>query len=159
MDLIALGSPGTSTSAGDSSLWARFRAAGTLPRPGVVVLTLVAAAFLVAMILLLQLQLQAARIATVNELERELTQLQRVRSALLVEAATASNLPRIQQRAGELGMGPAEPIAITSLPPHGDIRIGPPPAWSDPAPPDIPHWRDRFWNALLRSTGRITAGP
>lgn len=159
MDLIALGTEGSGTFAGISGLWARIRSTGTLPGPGVVVLTLVAAAFLVAMILVLQLQLQAARIATVNELERELAQLQRVRSALLVEAATASNLPRIQQRAGRLGMHPAEPAAVISTPPRGDIRIGPSPAWSDPAPPDVPHWRDRFWDALLRWTGRSPSGP
>lgn len=157
-DFIALGADGSGTSAGISGLWTRIRSAGTLPRPGVVVLTLVAAAFLVTMILVLQLQLQATRIATVNELERELSQLQRVRSALLVEAATASNLPRIEQRAGELGMHPAETTAITSPPARGSSRVGPAPTWSDPVPPDIPHWRDRFWHALLRWTGRGPSG-
>ena len=133
-------------------------AAGNLPRPGVVLLTLVAAAFLVAMILVLQLQLQASRIATVNELERELAQLQRVRSALLVEAATSSDLPQIQQRAGELGMRPAEATTIDAPLPPGGPWISPPPAWSDPAPPVIPNWRERFWHALLRWTGRSPAG-
>ncbi len=158
MELLALGGERTGTAGGFSGLWARIRSTGTLPRPGVVVLTLVAAAFLVAMILVLQLQLQAARIATVNELERELFQLQRVHSALLVEAATASNLPRIEQRAGELGMLPAEPTAATSPRSRGVARVGPPPAWSDPVPPEIPHWRERFWQALLRWTGRSPAG-
>ncbi|MDE2936142.1 MAG: cell division protein FtsL [Chloroflexota bacterium] len=158
-DFIALGDAGSSgKSAGFTGLWARIRSAGTLPRPGVVVLTLVAAAFLVTMILVLQLQLQAARIATVNELERELSQLQRVRSALLVESATASNLPRIEQRAGELGMHPAEPAATISPPTRSRSRVGPSPTWSDPAPPEIPHWRDRFWHALLRWTGRSPSG-
>ncbi len=158
IDAIAFGADRAGAANGVSGLWTRVRAAGTLPRPGVVVLTLVTAAFLIAMILVLQLQLQATRIATVNELERELSQLQRVRSALLVEAATASNLPRIQRRAGELGMQPAEAGAVFSPPPRAVPWVAPPPTWSDPAPPDAPHWRERFWHALLLWTGRSPAG-
>ena len=159
LEAIALGADAAGAPTGNWRLWARIRAAGSLLRPGMVVLTMVVAAFLLAMILVLQLQLQAARIATVNELERELAQLQRVRSALLVEAATASDLPRIQQRAVELMMHPAEPTVITQSGPGSARRISPAPIWSDPAPPDVPHWRERFWHALMRWTGRGPADP
>lgn len=159
LDAIGLGADRPAAPGGVSGLWARFRAAGTFPRPGVVVLTLVVAAFLLAMLLVLQLQLQAARIATVNELERELAQLQRVRSALLVEAATESDLPQIQRRASELGMHQAESAAAARPLPRGSHWIGPPPGWSDPAPPELPHWRERFWHALMRWTGRGPAAP
>lgn len=159
LEVIALGADVAGAPTGIWGLRARIRAAGSLLRPGMVVLTLVVAAFLLAMILVLQLQLQAARIATVNELERELAQLQRVRSALLVEAATASDLPRIQQRAAELMMHPAEPTVITQPRPGSARRLSPAPAWSDPVPPDVPHWRERFWHALMRWTGRGPAEP
>ena len=138
--------------------WSRIRTAGTILRPSVVVLTLVMAAFLLAMLLVLQLQMQAARIATVNELERELAQLQRMRSALLVEVATASDLPRIQQRAVELGLQPSEPAAAYELGSSDGLRNAVPSAWTEPLPPQIPHWRERLWDAVLRWAGRGPAG-
>ncbi len=151
---LPLGATRTGPIRAAAGWWVGIRAAGALPRPGAIFLALVVAAFLLAMVLVLQLQLQAARIASVNELERELAQLQRVQSALQAEAATASDLPHIQARALEIGMQPVEPAAIYRLPGAGGRSLAPPAEWAEHPPPALPDWRERFWQSLLRSIGR-----
>ena len=111
------------------------------------------AAFLLAMLLVLQLQLQAGRVAAVNELERELAQLQRVRSALRAEAATESDLPDIRTRALQMGLQPAQPSGAYVLPAAGERWAAPSPEWVEPLPPELPDWHERFWLGLRQLAG------
>ena len=127
---------------------APIKALGLSLGPGAVLLAFLVAAFLVAMLLVLQLQLQARRIATVNELERELNDAQRANAVLVTRAAAASNLPAIESRALAIGMTAAGEVpGVAAL---DVVRVLPPstPDWSNPPPPALPPWPERAWRVV-----------
>ena len=141
-------------------LLGKIRATGLRLGPGPAFLAGLLATFLLAMFLVLQIQLQAQRIATVDELERDLARAQNVQLGLTAKAATASNLIEIEQRALELGMvePTAESVTIIANPPPVGFSD---PEWRDPAPPTLTKWHQRIWQSagqFLNSAFRSALG-
>ncbi len=151
-----IGPPGSARTGRCAVLLGKIRATGLRLGPGPAFLAGLLAAFLLAMFLVLQIQLQAQRIATVDELERDLARAQGVQLALTAKAATASNLIEIERRALELGMAEpaAEIVTVIANPPPVHFSD---PIWQDPAPPTLPKWHQRIWQSagqFLNSTFR-----